>query len=82
MDLQAFLSQKGVTASGLAARIGVSHSTVLRWAAKTLKPDVDRIPAIVEATEGQVTAAELRPDLASLFGADAPGIVPSGGGAP
>lgn len=67
MDLRTYLDQPGVTASALAAKIGVAHTTVIRWADRTLKPEPGRIPAIVAATDGRVTAAELRPDLAHLF---------------
>jgi lambda repressor-like predicted transcriptional regulator len=58
-----YLKQKGVTALGLSRQLGVSHSTVLRWA------DVG-IPANRLADLSRVTgipAALLRPDLAATF---------------
>ncbi|MGX9963137.1 YdaS family helix-turn-helix protein [Roseomonas sp. F4] len=67
MDLHTYLSQKGVTATSLAARLGVAHTTVLRWADGTLRPKAKRVAQIVKVTGGAVTAAELRPDMAEAF---------------
>ncbi|WP_439597966.1 transcriptional regulator [Falsiroseomonas sp.] len=67
MDLRTYLSLKGVTATSLAARLGVAHTTVLRWADGTLKPKAQHVADIVAATNGEVTAAELRPDMARAF---------------
>lgn len=67
MDLRTYLSLEGVTATSLAARLGVAHTTVLRWANGTLKPKAKHVAEVVEATDGEVTAAELRPDMARAF---------------
>lgn len=67
MNLHTYLSQKGVTATSLAARLGVAHTTVLRWADGTLLPKAKRVAQIVQVTGGAVTAAELRPDMAEAF---------------
>lgn len=63
MTLSEHLAQKHVTALGLAKRLGVSHSTVLRWAA-------DKVPAdrVIEVAKiAGISPRELRPDLAAAF---------------
>ena len=63
MTLTEYLSQKGNTAVGLAARLGVAHTTVLRWAQGRVP--VERVADVSSATG--IPAAELRPDLAKAF---------------
>jgi DNA-binding transcriptional regulator YdaS (Cro superfamily) len=63
MTLSDYLRQPGVTAVGLAARLGVDHSRVLRWA-KGAVP-AERVASVSAATG--IPAAELRPDLAAAF---------------
>jgi DNA-binding transcriptional regulator YdaS (Cro superfamily) len=63
MTLSDYLKQPGVTAVGLAARLNVDHSRVLRWAKGTIP--AERVAAVSAATG--IPAAELRPDLAAAF---------------
>lgn len=63
MTLSDYLKKPGVTAVGLAARLGVDHSRVLRWAKGRIP--AERLPAVSAATG--IPAAELRPDLAAAF---------------
>ncbi|AUK49435.1 helix-turn-helix domain-containing protein [Pasteurella multocida] len=46
----------------LASICGVSQQAVNKWA-KGGKMDVKYIPAIIKATNGKVTAEEIRPDV-------------------
>jgi DNA-binding transcriptional regulator YdaS (Cro superfamily) len=63
MTLTEYLAQKGHTASNLAGKLGVAHTTVLRWAQGRVP--VDRVAEVASATG--IPAAELRPDLAQAF---------------
>lgn len=65
MNLATYLDQKGNTAVALAARLGVSHSTVLRWADGKVPVPAERLAAVSAATG--IPAAQLRPDLAAAF---------------
>ena len=65
MNLATYLNQKGNTAVALAARLGVSHSTVLRWADGKVPVPAERLAAVSAATG--IPAAQLRPDLAAAF---------------
>lgn len=55
MTLSQYLSLPGVTASGLARAMGVSHTTILRWADGTISPDVERLRKLHEVTDQQVS---------------------------
>ena len=55
MTLSDYLKQPDVTATGVARQIGVSHSTVLRWADGSIQPPMDRLRKLNEVTAGQVT---------------------------
>lgn len=61
MTLTEYMTANQVTSVALAAELGVSHSTVLRWASGTMSPPMRRIPAIQAATEGKVTAQDFVP---------------------
>jgi len=63
MTLAEYLKQPGVTAFGLAARLGVHHSMVIRWAQRQVP--AARLPAVSAVTG--IPAAKLRPDLAAAF---------------
>ncbi|MEH8044260.1 helix-turn-helix domain-containing protein [Gallibacterium anatis] len=47
----------------LAERCGVSQQTVSLWLKNGSKMDVKYIPLIIQATNGEVTARDLRPDV-------------------
>lgn len=49
----------------LARKLGVSPMAVSQW--KKRGVPVERVPAVVRATDGAVQAHELRPDLPELF---------------
>lgn len=51
----------------LAERIGVSQPNVFYWLHGKKKVSPERVPSIVEATNGLVLAYEIRPDLPHLF---------------
>ena len=61
MKLIDYMTTTRITSVALARRIGVSHSTVLRWAHGTMSPSMRRIPAIETATEGKVAAQDFVP---------------------
>jgi len=65
MDLKTYLSQPGNTQQKLASELGVTQARISQMARNPLK-EINRGRAIdIEiATEGEVTAKELRPDLA------------------
>lgn len=63
MTLSEYLDQPSVTAVGLGMRLGVSHTTVLRWAAKQVP--AGRVLDVATATG--LAPAHLRPDLAAAF---------------
>jgi len=58
MTLSEYLAQPGHTSVSLAARIGVSHSTVLRWASGEVSPPLKRLPEIERATSGAVRVSD------------------------
>ncbi len=59
MTLAEYLATPGQTAVGLAAQLGVSHTTVLRWAAGRVP--AERVRAVSSATG--IPQHELRGDL-------------------
>jgi DNA-binding transcriptional regulator YdaS (Cro superfamily) len=63
MTLAEYLAQPKITSVALARRLGVAHSTVLRWAEHRVP--ADRLAAVSDATG--IPADELRPDLARAF---------------
>lgn len=52
----------------LAKKIGVSHTTVLRWRKREMMPSWAMIPAIEAATCGQVGASDFVPDASEHIG--------------
>lgn len=66
MTLSEYLAQPGVTCTALAGKLGVAHSTVLRWASGEISPPLWRLPEISAATDGVVSIgdfiASIRPD--------------------
>lgn len=59
MKLSEHLAQPKVTAVGIAAKLGVSHSTVIRWAARRVP--AERVRSVSEVTG--IPPHELRPDV-------------------
>ena len=55
MKLRTYLDRPGVTASGLARKVGVAHSTILRLADETQQPTMETLRRLHAATEGEVT---------------------------
>lgn len=53
--------------AALAALLGVDRLTVVRWETGVRRIDQDKLPEISSKTG--IPAADLRPDLARLFGA-------------
>ena len=54
MTLCEYLEQPAVTASNLARRVGVAHTTILRWANGSICPNSQRLNRLHEATDGKV----------------------------
>jgi DNA-binding transcriptional regulator YdaS (Cro superfamily) len=50
----------------LAALVGVGHQTLWAWISRKNVP-MEYCPMIEQATDGQVTCEELRPDLTGRF---------------
>lgn len=67
MTLQEYRRKYEMTYTDLADLLGYSLSTVHGWITTDRKPDIEAIPQIVSRTNGEVTAADLRPDVAALF---------------
>lgn len=68
MTLADHLKERGVTATSIAARLGVAHTTVIRWAERGVP--AQRVADVSAATG--IPAAELRPDLAAAFAGATP----------
>lgn len=67
MDLQTWLKQTGTSQAAFAEQmtaIGrrVTQGAISQWLKKGRIP-AERVPQIVEATNGELTYADLRPDL-------------------
>jgi DNA-binding transcriptional regulator YdaS (Cro superfamily) len=69
MSLSKHLRRPGVTAVSIAQQMGVSHTSVLRWAAGSVP--VKRLPELARVTG--IPARDLRPDLAHLLKAQRKG---------
>jgi hypothetical protein len=63
--LKILLRNRGLRLVDLARGVGVDKATVTRWAHKEVPPD--RINDVVRVTG--IPAADLRPDLATVFAA-------------
>lgn len=65
MKLGEYLERTDTTLQALGERLGVSHTTVLRWATGQAMPrGRARMEALARATQGAVTAADFFPDVA------------------
>ncbi|MGE0383454.1 MAG: transcriptional regulator [Gammaproteobacteria bacterium] len=72
MDLSAYLKEHELTQDQFAKLIGVSQGLVHQWLKGRTSITPERAADIERATAGAVTARELRPDLAGIFGTDTP----------
>jgi DNA-binding transcriptional regulator YdaS (Cro superfamily) len=68
MTLSDYLSKPGISAVGIARQLGISHTTVLRWRDGQVPPE--RVGDLARITG--LTPADLRPDLAAVFGEPRP----------
>lgn len=64
--LQKALQYCGNNQAELARRCGVKQPHVWKWV-KAGRVPTERVPSVVKATQGQVKAHELRPDLPEIF---------------
>ena len=64
--LKHYRNAQGITQEALAARLGVTSITISRWETGARK--INRHKLQVVARETGIPAAELRPDLAEIFG--------------
>jgi post-segregation antitoxin (ccd killing protein) len=63
MTLAEYLERTDTTLQALGERLGVSHTTVLRWATGQAMPrGRARMEALAKATQGAVTAADFFPE--------------------
>lgn len=67
MTLSEFKAARGLKLIELAALLGLPVSTTQGYLSGTRKAEPERLSAICTATDGLVTPADLRPDLARLF---------------
>ena len=66
MKLAEYLERTDTTLQALGERLGVSHTTVLRWATGQAVPrGRARMEALARATQGAVTAADFFPEAAA-----------------
>lgn len=68
MTLSEFQKAEGLTLVALAERLGMPITTVHGYLKEKRRPALDALGRIEAATEGRVTKADLRPDLAAHFG--------------
>lgn len=54
MRLSDYLEASSIRPTAFARQLGVSHTTVARWAAGTVPPSLEWMEKIAEATGGQV----------------------------
>ena len=59
MALEEWLASQNIKPSVFARRLGLSHTTVLRWIQASSTPSATAIHAVFEATGGAVTANDL-----------------------
>ncbi|MBS7792406.1 type II toxin-antitoxin system CcdA family antitoxin [Roseococcus sp. SDR] len=65
MKLAEYLERTDTTLQALGEKLGVSHTTVLRWATGQAVPrGRARMEALARATQGAVTAADFFPEAA------------------
>lgn len=63
MNLRAYLKASGTTQTDFAARVGVTQGTVAHWLAGRVTVPAEQCGAIVAASCGCISLADLRPDL-------------------
>lgn len=69
MTLGEYLKANGLTLQAFGARVGVSHTSVLRWASGEAAPrGRAMLQRVTEATGGAVTAADFFPDAGAPRG--------------
>lgn len=61
--LKEWMEEQGVSSYGLAEMCGVAQSVAYRWASGETRPDWSNIPAIMRATDGEVTALDFVPEV-------------------
>ncbi|WP_295450939.1 YdaS family helix-turn-helix protein [uncultured Thiodictyon sp.] len=76
MDLRTYLKTTSTTQAAFAEKLHVSQGTVAHWLCNRVRVPAERLLDIEQATDGQVTAQEMRQDLAPLFCPRAPGGAP------
>ena len=54
MKLRDYLDGPEITAASLGRKVGVSHSTILRWANGSMQPSMGRLRDLSVATGGKV----------------------------
>jgi transcriptional regulator with XRE-family HTH domain len=59
MKLSAYRDEKKLTATELGRRLGVAHTTVLRWEAGEMFPSAEMLLRIEKETAGKVTPNDL-----------------------
>lgn len=67
MKLSGYLQAQGLTLQAFGHRVGVSHTTILRWSTGKAAPrGRAMLKRIAEMTGGQVTAADFFPEAVPL----------------
>jgi len=67
MRLSDYLQAQGLTLQAFGQRVGVSHTTILRWSTGKAAPGGRAMfQRIAEMTDGKVTAADFFPEAAPL----------------
>jgi transcriptional regulator with XRE-family HTH domain len=61
------MEREGLSLEATGARLGVAHTTVMRWMNGSLRPSPARLRQIEALTGGDVPPEAARPDLAALF---------------
>lgn len=61
MNLDEYLKETKTTQVALGSRVGVSQGAISQWRRDGVP--LDRVRAVVRATDGLVSAHDLRPDL-------------------
>ncbi len=63
MDLSSYVKKQRGRGAEIAQHLGLSPVLVTQWALKRRQVPAERCPDIEQATNGQVTCEELRPDV-------------------
>jgi transcriptional regulator with XRE-family HTH domain len=67
--IRKYRDRHGLTQAELARKLDVAQKTVSRWEAGSRLVDLELVPRV--ASELDISAAELRPDLAKILGSAA-----------